>query len=148
MNASHAPPDCLNRVLLTKSCSESDDPTLKIALAYHRVRVGSARIRVIGRKLGYHGINFADTAVDDIGGNRKLFSASVAGVDHLRHEHDLAHNALTKASLSTPRNWQKTWNAWSRCTMPPPAYCCRPRAPPTAACRRARRSSNKASVTP
>lgn len=37
-----------------------------------------------------------DPAAGDIGGNRKLFGASVAGVNHLRHKHDLAHNAFTK----------------------------------------------------
>lgn len=89
-------PAGLDRVFFTNSGSESVDTALKIALAYHRLRGEAHRTRLIGRERGYHGVNFAGTAVGGIGGNRKLFGSSVGGVDHLRHTHDPARNAFTR----------------------------------------------------
>ena len=89
-------PAGLNRVFFTNSGSESVDSALKIALAYHRVRGEAQRTRLIGRERGYHGVNFAGTAVGGMGPNRKMFGSSVSGVDHLRHTHDLARNAFSK----------------------------------------------------
>jgi beta-alanine--pyruvate transaminase len=83
-------PKGLTRVFFTNSGSESVDTALKLALAYHRVRGEGHRMRLIGRERGYHGVNFGGTAVGGIVGNRKIFGALVAGVDHLRHTHDLA----------------------------------------------------------
>jgi len=54
-------PEGLNRVFVTNSCSESVDSALMIALVYHR-----ARICMIGRERGYHGVKFAGTAAGDI----------------------------------------------------------------------------------
>ena len=82
-------PKGLSRVFFTNSGSESVDTALKLALAYHRVRL-------IGRERGYHGVNFGGTAVGGIVGNRKIFGALVAGVDHIRHTHDLAKNAFSR----------------------------------------------------
>ena len=53
-------------------------------------------MRLIGRERGYHGVNFGGTAVGGIAGNRKIFGALVAGVDHMRHTHDLAKNAFSR----------------------------------------------------
>ena len=91
----YAPPG-LNKVFFTNSGSESVDTALKIALAYHRIRGEGQRTRLIGRERGYHGVNFAGTAVGGMGPNRKMFGSALAGVDHLRHTHDLSRNAFTK----------------------------------------------------
>jgi beta-alanine--pyruvate transaminase len=89
-------PKGLSRVFFTNSGSESVDTALKLALAYHRVRGEGHRVRLIGRERGYHGVNFGGTAVGGISGNRKIFGALVAGVDHLRHTHDPARNAFSR----------------------------------------------------
>ena len=89
-------PKGLSRVFFTNSGSESVDTALKVALAYHRVRGEGHRVRLIGRERGYHGVNFGGTAVGGIVGNRKIFGALVAGVDHIRHTHDLAKNAFSR----------------------------------------------------
>ena len=89
-------PKGLTRVFFTNSGSESVDTALKLALAYHRARGEGHRTRLIGRERGYHGVNFGGTAVGGIVGNRKIFGALVAGVDHLRHTHDPAKNAFSR----------------------------------------------------
>jgi beta-alanine--pyruvate transaminase len=89
-------PPGLNRVFYTNSGSESVETALKIALAYHRLRGEAQRTRLIGRERGYHGVNFAGTALGGMGPNRKMFGTSVSGIDHLRHTHDLARNAFTQ----------------------------------------------------
>jgi beta-alanine--pyruvate transaminase len=89
-------PKGMTRVFFTNSGSESVETALKLALAYHRARGEGHRVRLIGREKGYHGVNFGGTAVGGIVGNRKIFGALVAGVDHLRHTHDPAKNAFTR----------------------------------------------------
>jgi beta-alanine--pyruvate transaminase len=89
-------PKGMTRIFFTNSGSESVDSALKIALAYHRVRGEGHRVRLIGREKGYHGVNFGGTAVGGIVGNRKIFGALVAGVDHMRHTHDLQRNAFSR----------------------------------------------------
>jgi beta-alanine--pyruvate transaminase len=89
-------PKGLTKVFFTNSGSESVDTALKLALAYHRVRGEGHRTRLIGRERGYHGVNFGGTAVGGIVANRKIFGALMAGVDHLRHTHDLARNAFSR----------------------------------------------------
>jgi len=93
--AAIAPPG-FKRVFFTNSGSESVDSALKIALAYHRARGEPGRFRLIGRERGYHGVNFGGMAVGGLGPNRKLFGPGVAGVDHLRHTHDVARNAFSR----------------------------------------------------
>ena len=83
-------------IFYTGSGSESVDTALKMALAYHRARGEGARTRLIGRERGYHGVGFGGLSVGGIGGNRKQFGHLLAGVDHLRHTHDLARNAFTR----------------------------------------------------
>jgi beta-alanine--pyruvate transaminase len=41
-------------------------------------------------------VGFGGISVGGIAGNRKHFGSMLAGVDHLPHTHDLAHNAFTK----------------------------------------------------
>ena len=89
-------PKGMTRVFFTNSGSESVDTALKLALAYHRVKGEGHRVRLIGREKGYHGVNFGGTAVGGIAGNRKIFGALVAGVDHMRHTHDPAKNAFSR----------------------------------------------------
>jgi len=89
-------PKGLSKVFFTNSGSESVETALKLALAYHRARGEGHRTRLIGRERGYHGVNFGGTAVGGIAGNRKIFGALMAGVDHIRHTHDLERNAFSK----------------------------------------------------
>ncbi len=89
-------PKGLTRVFFANSGSESVDTALKLALGYHRMRGEGHRVRLIGRERGYHGVNFGGTAVGGIVGNRKIFGALVAGVDHIRHTHDLERNAFSR----------------------------------------------------
>lgn len=96
-------PEGLDRVFFTNSGSESADTALKIALAYHKARGESSRVRLIGRERGYHGVGFGGMSVGGIGTNRKQFGALLPYVDHLPHTHSLEHNAFT--------NGQPEWGA-------------------------------------
>ena len=89
-------PKGLNRVFFTNSGSESVETALKMAIAYHRVRGEGSRTRLIGRERGYHGVNFGGISVGGIVSNRKMFGTLLAGVDHMRHTHDLARNAFSR----------------------------------------------------
>lgn len=89
-------PAGLNRVFFVNSGSEAADTALKMAIAYHRVRGDAARVKLIGRERGYHGVNFGGISVGGIAGNRKLFPLSLPAVDHLRATHDPARNAYSR----------------------------------------------------
>jgi beta-alanine--pyruvate transaminase len=89
-------PKGFDHVFFTNSGSESVDTALKIAIAYHRARGNGAKTRLIGRERGYHGVNFGGMSVGGIGANRKMFGTLLAGVDHMRHTHDLARNAFSR----------------------------------------------------
>jgi len=88
-------PPGLNKVFFTNSGSESVDTALKMAIAYHRVRGEGSRTRLIGRERGYHGVNFGGISVGGMVANRKMFGTLLAGVDHIRHTHDLPRNAFS-----------------------------------------------------
>ena len=89
-------PEGFDHVFFTNSGSESVETALKMAIAYHRAKGNAAKVRLIGRERGYHGVNFGGMSVGGIGPNRKAFGALVAGVDHLRHTHDIARNAFSR----------------------------------------------------
>ncbi len=89
-------PNGLDHVFFTNSGSESVETGLKIALAYQRVRGEGGRSRLIGRERGYHGVNFGGISVGGIVTNRKHFGTLLAGVDHIRHTHDLSRNAFSR----------------------------------------------------
>ncbi len=89
-------PPGLNKVFYTNSGSESVETALKMAIAYHRVRGEGSRTRLIGRERGYHGVNFGGISVGGIVANRKMFGTLLAGVDHMRHTHDLERNAFSR----------------------------------------------------
>ncbi|TAK87356.1 MAG: aspartate aminotransferase family protein [Betaproteobacteria bacterium] len=90
-----APPG-FSRVFFTNSGSESADTALKIALAYQRARGEGHRFKLIGRERGYHGVNFGGMAVGGLQYNKRVFGPGVAGVDHMRHTHDLSRNAFSR----------------------------------------------------
>lgn len=89
-------PEPLNRVFFTNSGSEAVDSALKIALAYHRSRGQSGRLRLIGRERGYHGVGFGGISVGGIVNNRRAFGAQLPGVDHLPHTLNLSEMAFSK----------------------------------------------------
>ena len=89
-------PDGMDRVFFTNSGSEAADTALKIALAYHKARGESSRVRLIGRERGYHGVGFGGMSVGGIGPNRKQFGALLPYVDHLPHTHLPAKNAYCR----------------------------------------------------
>ena len=89
-------PEGLDRIFFTNSGSESVDTALKIALAYQKARGQGGRTRLIGRERGYHGVGFGGISVGGIVNNRRQFGTLLAGVDHLRHTHDLARNAFSR----------------------------------------------------
>ncbi len=90
-------PSGLDHVFFTNSGSESVDTALKIALAYHRVKGDAARVRLLGRERGYHGVGFGGISVGGMVANRKVWPASmIPGVDHLPHTHDLKRNAFSR----------------------------------------------------
>jgi len=89
-------PEGMDRVFFTNSGSEAADTALKIALAYHKARGESSRVRLIGRERGYHGVGFGGMSVGGIGPNRKQFGALLPYVDHLPHTHLPAKNAYCR----------------------------------------------------
>src|SRR5690242_324930 len=89
-------PADLDRVFFCNSGSEAVDTALKIALAYHNVRGEGSRVRLIGRERGYHGVGFGGISVGGIVNNRRFFGTLLAGVDHLAHTYDRAHQAFTR----------------------------------------------------
>lgn len=89
-------PGDLDHVFFTNSGSESVDTALKIAIACHRSRGEAARIRLIGREKGYHGVGFGGISVGGIVNNRKFFGTLLPGVDHLPHTLDIEHNAYSR----------------------------------------------------
>ena len=89
-------PRGMEHVFFTNSGSESVDTALKIALAWHRAKGDAARVRLIGRERGYHGVGFGGISVGGMVANRKVWPASmIPGVDHLPHTH-LSRNAFSR----------------------------------------------------
>lgn len=77
-------------VFFTMCGSTAVDTAMKMALAYHRSRGESTRVRFVGRERGYHGVGFGGVSVGGIMPNRKAFlGASLPYVDHLPHTHSL-----------------------------------------------------------
>ncbi len=89
-------PGDLDHVFFTNSGSEAVDTALKMALGYHRLRGEGSRTRLIGRERGYHCVGFGGISVGGMVNNRKMFGQLLGGVDHIRHTHDLEHNAFSR----------------------------------------------------
>jgi beta-alanine--pyruvate transaminase len=90
-------PAGMGNVFFVNSGSEAVDTSLKMALAYHRLKGEAHRTRFIGREKGYHGVGFGGISVGGMVANRKMYpSAMMTGVDHLPHTHNLKEMAFTK----------------------------------------------------
>jgi len=89
-------PGALEHVFFCNSGSEAVDTALKIALAFHNVRGQGARMRLIGRERGYHGVGFGGISVGGIVNNRKNFGSLLVGVDHLPHTYNREKQAFTR----------------------------------------------------
>ena len=92
-------PKGINRVFYTGSGSESAETSLKMARAYWRKKGLASKTKLIGRGLGYHGVNFGGISVGGIGPNRALFGTAV-DADHLRHTM-LEENKFVKGQPKT-----------------------------------------------
>jgi beta-alanine--pyruvate transaminase len=77
-------PEGLDHVFFVNSGSEAADTALKMARAYWRLKGQSQKLRMVGRRKAYHGVNAGGTSLGGIGGNRKTFGPLV-DVDHLPH---------------------------------------------------------------
>ncbi|MRI34848.1 aspartate aminotransferase family protein [Endozoicomonas sp. OPT23] len=88
-------PKGLDKVFFTNSGSEAVETALKIALAYQQARGHKGKFKMIGRELGYHGVNFGGISVGGLTPNRKGFGPLLP-VDHLDHTLDVATSAFSK----------------------------------------------------
>ncbi len=92
-------PDPLNTVFLANSGSEAADSSLKIALAYHRLRGKGEKQLFIGRERGYHGVGFGGISVGGMVKNRLWFGNQMLRVDHLPHtQSGIAKNTRGEAA--------------------------------------------------
>lgn len=98
-------PKGLSKVFYVNSGSEAADTALKMAIGYHRVRGDAARVKLIGRERGYHGVNFGGVSVGGIAGNRKMFPVALPTVDHLRHTLDISRNAFSRGEPEYGVEW-------------------------------------------
>ncbi len=101
-------PEGMDRVFFVNSGSEAADTALKIALAWHKARGDSQRVRLVGRERGYHGVGFGGMSVGGIGGNRKQFGAQLPYVDHLPHTHGVPGNLFSKGQPEHGANLAET----------------------------------------
>jgi beta-alanine--pyruvate transaminase len=91
-----------DRVFFVNSGSEAVDTSLKIAVAYQRLRGEASRTRIIGRERGYHGVGLGGISVGGIAPNRKMFAPlMIPGVDHLPHTYNPEHMRYSRG--------QPTW---------------------------------------
>ena len=90
-----APGDEFQYAFFTNSGSEAVDSALKIALAYQQHRGETERTILVGRDRAYHGVGFGGITVGGMPLNKKHYTL-VPGADHMRHTHDLEHNAFSK----------------------------------------------------
>jgi beta-alanine--pyruvate transaminase len=97
-------PSGMGSVFFVNSGSEAVDTSMKMALAYHRLKGEAHRTRFIGREKGYHGVGFGGISVGGMVANRKMYpSAMLPGVDHLPHTHNIKEMAFTRG--------EPTWGA-------------------------------------
>ncbi len=96
-------PKPFTKVFFTNSGSEAIDTALKIAMNYHRLRGEGSRRILIGREKAYHGMNFGGISVGGIPPYHTHFGQTLPSVAHLRHTHDLEHNAFSRG--------EPTWGA-------------------------------------
>lgn len=76
-------PKNFNSFFFCNSGSEAADSALKIALAYQRLRGKGSKQLLVGRELGYHGVNFGGISVGGMVKNRLWYGNQMLRVDHL-----------------------------------------------------------------
>ncbi len=81
-------PDPINHVFFTNSGSESIDTALKIAMAYHRARGESQRVRFVSRERAYHGVNIGGVSLSGMVKNRETFPVTMPNCVMMRHTWD------------------------------------------------------------
>jgi beta-alanine--pyruvate transaminase len=91
-------PEPFNHVFFTNSGSESIDTALKIAMAYHRVRGQSQRIRFVSRERAYHGVNIGGISLSGMVRNRETFPVVMPNIVMIRHTWDPAQ-VFTRGEL-------------------------------------------------
>jgi len=90
-------PPGLDHVFFGNSGSEAVDTALKIALAYHRAKGESQRVRFIGRDRAYHGVGFGGISVGGLPDVARSFVGALnLYVDHLPHTYNRAQQAFSK----------------------------------------------------
>ncbi|MFP4539205.1 MAG: aminotransferase class III-fold pyridoxal phosphate-dependent enzyme [Dichotomicrobium sp.] len=78
-------PEPMNHVFFANSGSEAVDTALKIAMAYHRARGESQRLRFVSRERAYHGVNIGGVSLSGMANNRQSFPVTMPNVVLLRH---------------------------------------------------------------
>ncbi len=81
-------PEPFNHVFFTNSGSESIDTALKMAMAYHRARGESQRIRFVSRERAYHGVNMGGVSLSGMVRNRETFPVVMPNIVMIRHTWD------------------------------------------------------------
>jgi beta-alanine--pyruvate transaminase len=90
-------PEPFNHVFFTNSGSESIDTALKMAMAYHRARGQSQRLRFVSRERAYHGVNMGGVSLSGMVKNRETFPVVMPNVVTIRHTwtgKDLFHDGM------------------------------------------------------
>lgn len=88
-------PPGIDKVFFTNSGSEAVETALKIALAYQQAKGNTGKFKLIGRELGYHGVNFGGISVGGLTPNRRGFGPLLQ-TDHLEHTLDIERNAFSR----------------------------------------------------
>lgn len=78
-------PDPINHVFFTNSGSESIETALKMAMAYHRARGESQRVRFVSRERAYHGVNMGGVSLAGMVKNRETFPVTLPNIALMRH---------------------------------------------------------------
>lgn len=81
-------PEPINHVFFVNSGSEAIDTALKMAMAYHRARGESQRLRFVSRERAYHGVNMGGTSLSGLVKNREGFPVTLPNVVLMRHTWD------------------------------------------------------------
>ena len=81
-------PDPFNHVFFVNSGSEAIDTALKVAMAYHRARGESQRIRFVSRERAYHGVNIGGVSLAGMVRNRETFPVVMPNIVMMRHTWD------------------------------------------------------------
>jgi beta-alanine--pyruvate transaminase len=78
-------PEPMNHVFFVNSGSESIDTALKMAMAYHRARGQSQRLRFVSRERAYHGVNMGGVSLSGMVKNRETFPVTMPNIVMMRH---------------------------------------------------------------